>query len=97
MKKNIIIIVSVVVGILLVALITGIIMYNVMFIGKKEAKEIALEHAGLKENEVKRLEVDFDHDDSHYEYTVEFIYDNKEYEYKLDAKTGEIIIFEIDR
>ena len=97
MKKNIIIIVSVVVGILLVALITGIIMYNVMFIGKKEAKEIVLEHAGLKENEVKRLEVDFDHDDSHYEYTVEFIYDNKEYEYKLDAKTGEIIIFEIDR
>ena len=97
MKKTIIIVVSIVVGILLIGLVTGIIVYNTSFIGKDKAKEIVLKEMGITEKDVKRLEVDFDRDGKYYEYTVEFIYEGKEYEYKLDAKNGEIILSEIDK
>ena len=97
MKKIITIILGIFIGIILVSLVTGIIVYKKTFIGKEKAKEIVFGELKITEKDVKRLEVDFDRDGKYYEYTVEFIYENKEYEYKLDAKTGEIIIFEIDR
>lgn len=97
MKKSIIIILSVIVGILVVSLITGIIVYNTAFIGKDKAKEIVFKDLNITSKDVKRLEVDFDREGSDFEYTIDFIYDGKEYEYIVDAKTGEIILSEIDK
>ena len=55
-----------------------------------EAKKIALEHAGFKESEVKRLTVKKDTDDGVTHYDVEFYKGDYEYDYEIDAKTGKI-------
>ena len=59
-----------------------------------QAKEIALSHAGLGENEVVFKKVKLEKDDGIYEYEVEFQKGFFEYEYSINAKSGEIIDFE---
>lgn len=93
MKKVIIIIISVVV----VLVLAGIILYNVMFIGKNEVKKIVLEDANLIENNIKKWNVEFNYEDGSWIYDVEYVYDNIEYNYEIDAKNGDIIIYGIDR
>ena len=65
-------------------------------ITEAEAQAIALEHAGLAEADVSRLEVRKDFDDGRQEYDVEFHVDRLEYEYEIDAVTGKILSFDKD-
>lgn len=61
-----------------------------------EAKKIALEDAGLNENDVIYTETKTDFDDNQKIYDLEFIYNNQEYNYEIDAITGEIISYDKD-
>ena len=67
-----------------------------MNITAEEAKQIALRHAGLTEEQVGfvKTELDFDHGVEVYE--VEFKVDRTEYEYEINAETGEVIKAERD-
>ena len=65
-------------------------------ITEAEAQAIALEHAGLTEADISRLEVRKDFDDGRQEYDVEFHADRLEYEYEIDAVTGKILSFDKD-
>jgi len=58
---------------------------------KAEAKAIALKHAGLKESEVRDLDVELDRDDGTVHYDVDFEKDGFEYDYEIDANTGKIL------
>ena len=65
-------------------------------ITEAQAQAIALEHAGLTEQEVSRLQVRGDWDDGHQEYDVEFHVASLEYEYEIDAASGKILSFDKD-
>ncbi len=65
-------------------------------ISEEEAQRIALEHAGLKADQVKGLRVSYDVDDGVPEYEVEFHHDRWEYEYEIHAETGEIRSYDRD-
>lgn len=66
-------------------------------ISADRAKEIALNNAGLTENEVTFVRTEKDRDDGRVVYEVEFYSkDNKEYDYEIDAETGDIISFDED-
>ena len=56
-----------------------------------EAKEIALNDAGLKENQVTFTQASLDIDDGVSIYEIEFYSDNTEYEYEINANTGDIL------
>ena len=63
------------------------------FIGVDRAKQIALDHAGFRENEVIFSKAKFDkekddEDDDGPEYEIEFYNNKMEYEYEIDALTG---------
>ncbi len=57
----------------------------------KEAKESALKHAGLDENQVSDVDVDLDRDNGKLIYEVDFNSGNTEYDYDINAETGEVI------
>ena len=61
-----------------------------MKISSQEAKQKALSHAGVSNNQVKELEVDLEK--GYYE--VSFETGSHEYEYKIDASSGKIIDYE---
>ena len=66
-------------------------------IGEEKAKEIALNHAGLSEDQTQRLLVKRDYDDGRSIYEVEFYGEGRdEYDYEIDAATGEIVAFDSD-
>ena len=66
-------------------------------ISKEKAKEIALEHAGYEESEVKFLKAKLDRDDGRYEYEIEFRAEgNLEYDYSINAANGKIVEFDRD-
>ncbi len=65
-------------------------------ISEKEAKSIALKHAGFKEDEVTHLFVELDYDDGVLRYEVDFHKDLVEYDYDIDAKTGKILSYDKD-
>lgn len=67
------------------------------YIGIDKAKAIALEHAGFTENEISFSKAKLENDDGYTVYEVEFYKDRMEYEYKIDAATGEIIEYDMDR
>lgn len=62
----------------------------------EKAKEIALEKANLKADEVKFEKVELDEDDGIIKYEIEFEKGEAEYESEINAKTGEIIEWETD-
>ncbi len=66
-------------------------------IGADQAKAIALQHAGVTEAEVSRLYVEREYDDGRPEYQVEFHMGTSEYEYEIDAATGKIVDYDLDR
>ena len=49
-----------------------------------KAKEIALNHANLSENQVTFIKSNIDYDDGMKAYDVEFYHNNQEYDYKID-------------
>lgn len=59
-------------------------------ISRDKAKQIALEHAKLKESDIKNYHIELDKDNGHLEYDIEFNYNGAEYDYEIDADTGEI-------
>ena len=67
------------------------------FIGIDTAKNIALGHAKLAETDIRGLEVELDREDGIIIYEVEFKYKGLEYEYEINATTGEIMDWEIEK
>ena len=66
-------------------------------ISKDRAKEIALDHAGYEESEVRFIKAKLDFDDGRYEYEIEFRADgNLEYDYSINAENGKIVEFDRD-
>lgn len=57
----------------------------------KDAKDAALRHAGLDENQATDIDVDLDRDNGKLIYEVDFNSGNTEYDYDIDAETGEVI------
>lgn len=63
---------------------------------KDEVKKIALDRAGLKEEQIRNysIELDFDDDRAVWEYEIEFISGATEYEFEINAIDGTIIKFD---
>ena len=59
-------------------------------ITEADAKQIALDHAGISESETERMRVKLGRDDGVQEYEVNFYVGNREYDYDINAATGEI-------
>ena len=62
-----------------------------------QAESVALKHAGVCVADVDRIYSEFEIDDGIKQYDVKFYLSNVEYEYSINADSGEIISFEIDR
>ena len=62
-----------------------------------KAKEIALNDAKADIKNVTFTEAKQDYDNGRLIYEIEFIYNNVEYNYEIDAITGEIVHYDIDR
>ena len=65
-------------------------------IGLEKAKKVALNHAGLRANEVTNLKAERDYDDGIVKYDVEFEKGRMEYDYEINAETGKILKAEKD-
>ena len=65
-------------------------------ISSDEAKQIALQHANLLDNQVTFIKVSQDYDDGIHIYEVEFYYNNREYNYDINAINGTILSYEQD-
>lgn len=61
---------------------------------KEEALAIALAHAGLTADQVRRIQCEYDVDDGIPEWEVEFRFGNYEFEYTIHAETGKILEWE---
>lgn len=59
----------------------------------EEAKQIALEHAGVNEADIRALELETDRDDGRTVYEFSWKVGWTEYDYDIDAATGEILSF----
>jgi uncharacterized membrane protein YkoI len=59
-------------------------------ISRDEAKKIALDHAKVKDADIKNYHISLDNDNGVLEYDIEFDHQGYEYDYEIDAKTGEI-------
>ena len=74
---------------------------NVTLITEAEAKQIALDLAGVTENQVKNMRVQLDIEDdrgttSCYVYEISFNYDHLEYEFEINAQDKTVINTDID-
>ena len=65
-------------------------------IGHAKAKSIALNHAGVSENEAYDMEIELDDEDGTLVYEVEFKSGNMEYDYEIDAPSGTILKHEAE-
>ena len=65
-------------------------------IGHAKAKSIALNHAGVSENEAYDMEIELDDEDGTLVYEVEFKSGNMEYSYEINAATGAILTHETE-
>ena len=66
-------------------------------ITENQARQIALDHAGLSASQVTFLKSRLDYDDGRQVYDVEFYSsDYTEYDYEIDAATGDILSYDSD-
>ena len=65
-------------------------------IGHAKAKSIALNHAGVSENEAYDMEIELDDEDGILVYEVEFKSGGMEYSYEINAATGAILKHETE-
>ncbi len=63
-------------------------------ISREQAKTIALQHAGLADAAIRRVEAERDIERGVLVYEVEFDHNGYEYSYNIHAETGEILWFE---
>lgn len=61
------------------------------YVGTVKAKQIALDHSKVAENNIRDLEIELDYEYGKLIYEVSFDANAREYEYEIDAITGEII------
>lgn len=66
------------------------------YIGETKAKNIALQHAGVKAEQVSMKQLKLDREDHRVVYEIEFYVGNKEYDYEIDAITGVILSYDYD-
>ena len=69
---------------------------TVQDIGYAKAKSIALNHAGLSENQAYDMDIELDDEDGKLVYEIEFKSGNMEYDYEIDAATGAILKHEAE-
>ena len=67
-----------------------------LHIGHAKAKSIALNHAGVSENEAYDMDIELDDEDGILVYEVEFKSGNMEYDYEINAATGAILKHEAE-
>lgn len=60
-------------------------------IGEAEAKNTALQHAGLTEGDVTFLKVKLEYEDGKPEYEIEFVTSDKRYEYEIRGLDGAVL------
>ena len=65
-------------------------------IGHAKAKSIALNHAGLSENQAYEMDIELDDEDGTLVYEVEFKSGGMEYSYEINAATGAILKHETE-
>lgn len=65
-------------------------------LSESEAKKIALNNAGLSEEQVTFTKFELDYDDGISKYEIEFTVNGIEYEIDINAKTGDILKTEAD-
>ena len=79
---------------------TAIVLYKVLVpqpeLTEDQALAIALEHAGLTEEQVSYLNAHLDRDDGRWVYEIEFREGRNEYEYAVRASDGKIVDFDKD-
>ncbi len=66
-------------------------------ITREKALEIAFEKAGVKQTDVRDLEVELDTENGVKVWEIDFDYKNEEYSYDVNAKTGAITKTERER
>ena len=69
---------------------------TVQDIGYAKAKSIALNHAGLRENQAYDMDIELDDEDGTLIYEVEFKSGNMEYDYEINAASGAILKHETE-
>jgi Predicted membrane protein len=94
--KNIILGASLLTVIAVLTVIVIFIRMNINTISKEDAKGIAFKHAQAIESFVTFLPVETDYERGRKIYEVEFYAGGVKYEYKIDAKTKEIISYDIE-
>ncbi len=67
------------------------------YLGEDVAKQIAAEHANVTLDDAAFEKVELDFDDGVMVYDVEFRHDGVEYEYEINAVTGAIVEFDVDK
>ncbi len=67
------------------------------YIGEEAAKAIALEYAKLSEADVRFVKARLDRDDGRFVYEVKFYAGNLEYEFDIDACSGDVLEYDVDR
>ena len=60
-------------------------------VSKDEAKAIALKHAGLSQEDIRRSKIEIDRERKAFVYEIEFDSGKYEYDYEIDANTGKVI------
>ena len=65
------------------------------YIGSEKAKEIALDHAGISEKDIKFFKSELKNDEIP-EYEISFYNNNIEYDYDIDALTGDVLEYDTD-
>jgi len=66
------------------------------YIGEDTAKEAALAHAGLSEEDTTYMKAKLDRDDRTVTYDIEFYSGSMEYDYEIDALTGTVVSYSHD-
>ena len=63
---------------------------------KEEAKQIALDKAGVTAAEATFTKARLDYDDGREEYEFEFFADGREFDVDVDANTGRVVKFDVE-
>ena len=79
---------------------TAVVLYKVLApqpeLTEDQALAIALEHAGLTNEQVSYVNAHLDHDDGRWVYEIEFREGRTEYEYAVNASSGKIVDYDKD-